>query len=236
MPVLDTDMITQMEYMLLECQPGNVPSLSTLYSSMWAYPDWVTALINRQNEFVRKTGITLLHNGYRGDSNSGIPIVPSQEVVALPQGTIEVLRVAFQTLDGTLAVIAIDEQPRDDAWSLDAYTQVNTGDWEYQTANSPNAFTESIAPPQQLYWANPPANSGLIDLLAINVAQTLTGAGVAMSVPDDFCHYVMYGTMADLLRKDGEAYWPQGADYCEARFGEGVQMARMLLRMGVRGQ
>ena len=61
------------------------------------------------------------------------------------------------------------------------------------------------------------------------VGTTLTGAGVAIDLPDEFAHVLKYGTLADQLRKDGRGQDLGRADYAQQRFDLGVEAARLIL-------
>lgn len=53
------------------------------------------------------------------------------------------------------------------------------------------------------------------------------GTGIALGVPDDFAWVVKWGALADLLGKDGPAADQPRAAYCEQRWREGVELARL---------
>jgi len=48
-----------------------------------------------------------------------------------------------------------------------------------------------------------------------------------LPVPGNFVPYIKYGTMADMLSKEGEAHDEDRAKYCEGRFTEGIELAKM---------
>jgi hypothetical protein len=53
--------------------------------------------------------------------------------------------------------------------------------------------------------------------------------GFFLRLPAIFSWAVKYGTMADMLAKEGEANDPQRASYCEQRYQEGVELARLMV-------
>jgi len=116
-----------------------------------------------------------------------------------------------------------------------ALTQVET--WEldhgYQQwpadAAIPIAWLEDDQPQQVVELAATPINPGVISLLYVQLATTLTGAGVALSIPDDWTPYILWGTLAELLSSDGQAFDPLRAQYCSRRYEEGVELARVVL-------
>lgn len=50
-----------------------------------------------------------------------------------------------------------------------------------------------------------------------------------LPIPNIFYPYIKYGVMADMLSKEGEMQDSERAKYCEARFAEGVEIAKMWL-------
>ena len=53
------------------------------------------------------------------------------------------------------------------------------------------------------------------------------GAGVLLGVPDDFSPYIKWGALADLLGQDGQARDVARSAYCESRWQEGLQIAKV---------
>jgi len=48
-----------------------------------------------------------------------------------------------------------------------------------------------------------------------------------LPIPANLAWAVKYGIMADMLGKEGEAQDTKRAKYCESRFGEGIELAKM---------
>jgi plastocyanin len=113
---------------------------------------------------------------------------------------------------------------RVDTWELD------NGDPTWAANDSvPIAWYDSNLEQQKVGITRPIAN-GTIGLLYVQLAATLTGAGVAMTIPDDWTPYVLWGALTDLFSHDGPAYDPLRAKYCEQRYQEGVELARLVLK------
>lgn len=55
------------------------------------------------------------------------------------------------------------------------------------------------------------------------------GFNKTLPIPNIFYPYIKYGVMADMLSKEGEAQDVKRAQYCEQRFNEGVELAKMML-------
>lgn len=55
------------------------------------------------------------------------------------------------------------------------------------------------------------------------------GRSKPLPIPNIFYPYVKYGVMADMLSKEGEGQDMVRAKYCEDRFQEGIELAKMML-------
>ncbi len=55
------------------------------------------------------------------------------------------------------------------------------------------------------------------------------GMTTPLPIPNIFYPYIKYGVMADMLMKEGESQDVKRAQYCESRFSEGVELAKMML-------
>lgn len=50
-----------------------------------------------------------------------------------------------------------------------------------------------------------------------------------LRLPANFAWAIKYGVMADMFSKEGEANDPQRAEYCEQRWQEGIELAKLLI-------
>ena len=124
-----------------------------------------------------------------------------------------------------LGASAIQDIPREDFLSLDA----SQADWETTTAPQPYGYTRSITEQLQAFLANAPSDVGAIDLTYVAFTGPLTGLGVKLGIPPEFCMYPLYGLLADAYTVEGEAYNPGLAQYFEGRWSEGIMLAKCLL-------
>ena len=90
-------------------------------------------------------------------------------------------------------------------------------------------YTRSITQQLQAFLANPPSDIGGIDLTFVAFSGPLTGLGVKLGIPPEFCMYPLYGMLADAYSVEGEAYNQSMSQYFEGRFQEGVELATCLL-------
>ncbi len=203
----DQDSITAMEYSLLE------PPTPTAWTgtSMFSLEDLTRALQRRRDQFLGETGIVL---------SQYAPSAPPTPVgrVALDDAYLDVRRAAWKTLAGAYNVLW-----REDEANFNAYMP----GWNVNP-DAPLAYSMIATPTWQMQLAPIPADKGTLDLLAVLAGEELDPAtGVLLGVPDDFEWVVKFGALADLLSFDGPARDPFRAQYCEARWKEGVQLARI---------
>jgi hypothetical protein len=79
-----------------------------------------------------------------------------------------------------------------------------------------------------------PASSlgGVLEFIYLFIAQALSNTGQAFTVPDDFVPPIIWGVMADMLKKIGRASSPARAEYCDQRWTMGVELTKLLLEGG----
>lgn len=111
-----------------------------------------------------------------------------------------------------------------DTWELDH----GEPDWP-SDQGTPISWWETTLDQQTVSIAPTPDQVGQLNLLYVQLAAVLDGTGVALTVPDDWSPYILWGTLAELLSSDGPAYDPVRANYCKQRYDEGVELARLVL-------
>ena len=160
-------------------------------------------------------------------------VPPPNGRVNLPDTTIDVLRAVWV------------DQPdqftnnrrklyRDDEFGLNAFKPgwQNQGYAPYGgTQELPDVYSMALEPPVSIQIGPPPTNPGSIELCLVQ-----SGPPVNLSVPpnpdiiglpDDFAYAVKWGALADMLSGDGQSRDTQRAMYCESRYQEAVQLARL---------
>jgi len=174
--------------------------------------DLTTALQQRRDQFLLETGCVLTHS----TTSTGLPATGR---IGLSTSVIDVRRMAFFDASGLFTLLwRVDEN------QLFAYSQ----GW----SNNPGpvqAYSVVATPPVAVQLAPIPSVSGTLDLVTVNsgVALNPTGGGTVLGVPDDLAWVVKWGALCDLLTKDGPPSDPFRAKYCEARWREGVELARL---------
>lgn len=124
-----------------------------------------------------------------------------------------------------------------DAWMLDN----GRAGWE-EEEGTPDSYVEDPLEPLQVQLVpiplasaegaymfvkstplDPPSGS------VVDSNNLFTLENFLLRLPAIFSWAVKYGVMADMLAKEGEANDPQRATYCEQRYDEGVELARLMV-------
>jgi hypothetical protein len=204
--VTDAYLQTSMLYSLLE--DTSIPYAGT---EQFTQAQITAALQRRRDQFLVETGchLTLLTHAYTPNAEGR---------TVLTDTVIDVRRAAWLDSDSRYWLM----------WRDDEHGAMShSPDW-LQTPGTPQAYSVSASPPLTVQLFSPPLASGSLDLITVQSGATLNPAGgVVMGVPDDFTWVVRFGALADLLGKDGQAYDPTRAQYCEQRWDEGVALARL---------
>lgn len=205
--VTDAEIMELIEYHLLE--PATTASWTG--SEQFTWEDVRGAIERRRNQFLLETGVVVSH--------SQLAYAPDPDGRAvLADTTIDVRRLSFKDPDGVFTHLW-----REDEYSLQCFDPAAPSN-----PRTPYAYAQIAGPPLTLQLAPPPADSGTLDLLTVSSGATLDpAAGVALGIPDDLAWVVAWGALADLLGKDGPGFDGQRAAYCEQRWQEGLEIARL---------
>jgi hypothetical protein len=208
--VTDRDVISDMLDCLME------PPITdwTVYpgTEMFTLDDLSGALTRRRDQFLAETGVVL--------TRADIPIAPAGRI-DLPDTVVDVRRLVWRSVAGVNSHLW-----REDEWAL---TTATRGLWSVNPG-TPAAYSVMASQPVQIQLAPVPSDAGTLDLISVSTGATLDPATSAtvLGIPDDLCWVVKWGALADLLGRDGPAADPMRAAFCESRYQQGVQMARLL--------
>jgi len=210
--VTDAQIASLVLAMLLE------PPLSATWtgSGMYAFAAIMSAIQSRLNRFLGDTGI--------GVSQSTLPWpAPPQDRLALPEGTLDVRRAAWISSSGGTYPLF-----RDDQWAMQSFA------YNYPPQDPPLAWGLFTLPPLTMQAFPPPLVNGQVDLLTVPAGITVgttpaavTNAPVTLNVSDYLSWGVVFGALSDLLSNDGPARDTSRAQYCEHRYTEAVELARI---------
>lgn len=213
--VTDQDLVSQFKYMLLEqnANVGSSWSTGSGQTDQFTLSDVTNALEKRRNQFLLETGLVIT---YTASFNPGSTPISR---VTLTDSIIDLRRLSW--IDGSSNLSLVRKVDEFTASSL------NTS-WRTATANPPTSYSLAVAQPLTIQFIPPSSTSGTLRLLTVNSGATLDPtSGVLLGVPDDFSPYIKWGALADLLGKDGQGKDQPRSDYCEMRWKEGLELAKI---------
>lgn len=209
--VTDAALVTTLEYHLLE------PPTPTAWtgSQQFTLTDLVAALQRRRDQFLLETGMVQTHS-------TGVIVPASGGRFSLSENVITVRRVAFLNGSGTVTPLH-----REDVWAFNHFAS----GWVQRPGRAPLVplgYSVGEVPPLTVQIVPPPSDMGTLDLVTVNRGAVLNPVTpVLLGVPDDWTWVVKFGALADLLSKDGLASDPSRAAYCEQRWQQGVELAKL---------
>jgi hypothetical protein len=211
----DRDMILQLQYALME-NKGISSQSSWLGTEQFTLDDLTQALQRRRNQLLVETGIMLTNSQ---------PAVPPSPIgrVPLDQSVIDVRWASWVGLDDDGDPVYYRLQ-RSDEFALNAFTR----GWA-QNASRPTEYSVAVTPPVSLQLAPPPNDVGSLDMLSVNAGANFDPANSAtrLGIPDDLAWVLKWGALADLFARAGLSQDLLRARYCEMRWRQGVEIARM---------
>jgi hypothetical protein len=207
--VTDQQVLSAVQLSLLEPD-----TQGTVYQSgIWTQAQVLQYLNDRMRRFLSESGLTVIV-AYQGGQTG-------QPRYALPQNVIDVRRVAWANSQTPMSYV---ELPLASAWELD-HGRTN---WPTASDVSPSVYMEDHEPSLTIEVNPSPTDVGEIELTAVAQGNQVDGSGMFLSIPDDFTPYIAWGVRADMLAGEYEANDPDRAAHCEARFAEGIELARIL--------
>lgn len=216
--VTDIDLLKLMQYLTLENANGSNADGVTLLTTQFTIAQFIAALNQRQEKFLRDTAAVVVRASQVTTAGIGRYALPSDWIYtrrltwagAAPASTIPVALT------------------RCDTFQLDH----GMADWQ-QNTDTPSFYNDgSDLPTLTVEIAKAPANAGQMTLGYVPQPATLNGVvgtPVSLNIPDEYVWPILWGALADLLGSDGPDHDPERAQFCEAMYGIGVDMARAML-------
>lgn len=204
----DQDMIAEI------CQMLQEPIATTAWvgSEQFTYVQIVNAIQSRLDRFILETGIRL---SVSETTSAGNPF-------DLDDNVVDVRRAMWKTSDGVYSVM----------WKADP-TQLMSANpsWKNTTSSvyPPTDYTVGLQMPLFLYYTPQPTVSGTLALITVNSHATLnpSAGATVLQIPDDLTWIVKFGALADILSAPGPGEDLSRAQYCEARWSDGIKLARI---------
>lgn len=206
--MIDQALLTDLQYTLVEPPDGG----ASFPSGLWTREEVLASLNHRQDRLLKESLLLV---------SVAAPIVLGLGVkrVALPADWLRTVVVVWRSLDGRVReLVRVDSFEADHADST----------WD-TSSGSPLFYMEYDAATLEIQVGPAPDIDGTLDLLYIKQATELTGNGVSLTVPDELAHAVKYGSLSDLLGKDGRGQDLARSAYAQQRFQLGVEAARIIL-------
>lgn len=205
--VTNWDLVTQIQYALLEPPAAG---------GTWTGTDQFTlaqvsnAIQRRRDQFLQETGAVLTRTQPAYTANAS-------GRYGLDEAILTVRRLALRPTVSQL----LQPLQRTDEWAANHYKTT----WP-STTTAPTAYSTSVTPPITVQIISPPSGDGTFDLLAVQKGAAINSAASSvLGVPDDWTWVIKYGVLADLLQQDGLARDLPRAQYCLARWDQGIKMA-----------
>lgn len=213
----DQNVLNEMQYHTLET-PDNGASLD---SDMWTIGEWVDYLNARLAHFTDETKLILTRD------NSLATVIDQTTYdlgVGIDTDLLRLHRVAWVDAAG------ISHGLRQD--STLSYDRL-LPEWTVASASQePEVYIRRLSNHLSVEIVPAPVAAGTLDVLYTKRPTQLPQVANAtvLDIPNDFTPYIKWGAMADMFSKEGQANDPQKASYCEARYQEGIAIARAVLR------
>lgn len=215
MAYTDTQILTEMQYSLVEPPDGGL----TVQSGLWSVTELTDAINTAQQWLTRELWPVV--------SIAVLNTVPNQLRHDLPQTWLETIRVAWQEPDGTIASLG-----RDSSWSSDYLDE----DWTYTMSPKPLTYNDSETPVPSLQVMPTASDAGLLHIWYAALPTALSNTGVAWTIPDPLVPTAKWAALAQLLGKDGRGQDLPRAQAAQARAQEGLELAKLALggwRVGI---
>ena len=208
--ITDLTLIAEQQYHLLESQPviAGVVQADPVDPTLWRGTDQFNlldlqrALIRRRNQFLYETAVTLRHSTVTG-------AISSEGRMDLPETTADVRRVSWVSNAGVHTNLW-----RQDEWGTTSQQPL----WNISPTDPPYGFSLSLTPQIRVQILPPPSLGGSLDMLSVQNGATL---------PDDWQWAAKWGALADLLGHEGLARDPSRAAYCEQRWQQAIELAKL---------
>lgn len=227
-PVPLSDAIIEIKYHLIEAEPDDHTIMSD-DSDLWTVAEVINYFNNRQHQFLRDTGLVM--------KRGTLLTIPEAIRHVIPSDTIAIQAAWWRDIGIEVhESLRWNELRRGDTWEAD---NLLSGNWPSENSASPEIYMDAEVPTLLIQTAPRTSSAGIIDLLYVALSDlfaVLTDAGAPVdfttslfTVPNDFIPCLKYGVMADMLSKIGRAHDPLRAAYCERRYSEGVEAAKLML-------
>lgn len=179
--------------------------------SLWSVGEVVGIVNERLRRFIVQTSIL--------QKRATLSVVAGTSEYALPEDLLDLRRVGFRNGSTRVPLTPVD------SWAADN----GVPGWE-ALSETPYGYYLDPLDAMSLRILPTPSTSGSLDLIYVYAPEDMTTDNLCatLPIPSIFIPSLKYGVMADMLSKEGQANDPIRAEYCEERFKEGVELAKLL--------
>lgn len=204
--VTDTDIISLIQYHLLEPATGN----TWTGSEQFTLADITSALNKRRDAFLLETGVVL---------TSFTQILPAgSNTFSLPETTLRT-----QNMHWTGATSGID-------WPIlpdDIANQRNYSTSYLLTQGVPQTYSSISGQPFGFTIAPVTNEPGTLRVLVVKSGSLLGITGTPLGIPDDMSPAIKWGVLADMFGKEGPGQDLPRAYFCERRYKLFIELAKI---------
>ncbi len=206
--VTDRDLIQDISYYLQEPYSDG----SEWTGKQFTIGAITTAIQQRRDRFKVESGLGLSQAIYDYTGGPG-------GVFEMPDNIVDVRRVMWQDAAGKFSVL----------WKADQWTLSTGAPGWFTNPGLPTDYSTVLQQPLALQLAPPPSDIGRVHIISLNSSTNLDplAASTILNLPDDLTWVVKFGALADLFGEDGIGKDPERAAYCEERWRDGIQLARI---------
>jgi hypothetical protein len=208
MATTDQQVLTQVQSYLIETENGG----ASWSSGFWTVQEVIDYLNERQRKFIIQTGLLA--------KVGTVPLAANVLRIGLPSDLVELRFVAFNAQSGIFW-----DLPRADPLQADLYSP----NWTFAAKPIPDAYSTTETPNLELELHPASSLGGVLEVMYLWIAAVLGNGGAPLTVPDDFAPVIVWGVLADMLKKTGRALSSQRAEYAENRYTMGVELAKLIL-------
>lgn len=214
MSVTDQAALSDVQFRVLE----TANSGASLDTDLWTIAEIIGYMNDRQRRFIAATKLavsiatqaTVIGTATYSTNNFG--------GAGASLDLVDIYRLAW--LD---AASASNELQPSDSWIFDNAVTA----WPTATG-TPSAYALVTEPTVTLRVMLAPAAAGSLHCIYTYLGTALSNNGTTFVVSDEFVPFIVWGTLADMLAKEGQAHNPSRAAYCESRFNEGIELALLM--------
>lgn len=114
------------------------------------------------------------------------------------------------------------------------YLDNQNATWPTAQSTFPQEWREDELVPKRIQITPAPNVSGTLSLLGTQIPSGsgitgISGSTTVALVPDSFTPYLKYGILALIFGQDGECKDTRKAQYCQARYAEGIAIATAIM-------